>query len=78
MIDFHKRVLELDNEIEPIRISFEWVGGTTRVLGIKVIQNRVGDMDTVVRVDVCRAVSYTHLDVYKRQPLPYAPYSPFF
>ena len=53
VIDFHKWVLELD-EIEPIRISFEWVVGTIRVSGIKVIQNRVGDADTVVRIDVCR------------------------
>ena len=48
VIDFHKRVLELNSEGEPVRINFERVIDAVRISGV-------------------RAVSYTHLDVYKRQ-----------
>ena len=52
---------------------------TVKISGIRVIPNRGIDRDTEVSMNICRdrvsdeseeriwAVSYTHLDVYKRQ-----------
>ena len=47
----------------------ERVLNTVRIMGNKkVILKRVNSRDTEARVN---AVSYTHLDVYKRQPMMY-------
>ena len=46
VIDFKKRVLELDNEVKPVRVSYEQVLDTVRISGIKVIQKWVGSGDT--------------------------------
>ena len=54
VIDFNKQVLELDNEIKPVRVSFAWVLDIIRVSGGKVIQKRVGRGDTEARVNVGR------------------------
>ena len=55
VVDFKKQVLELSHEIKPIRVSFERVSDTVRISGVRVIQNRVSDRGTEVRVNECRA-----------------------
>ena len=53
VIDFNKRVLELDKEIKPVRVSFESLLDTVRTSGVKVIQKRVSSTDTEARVNTC-------------------------
>ena len=54
VINFEKWVLELNNEVKPIRVSLEWVLERVRISGIRVIQNRVSNGDTEISVNVCR------------------------
>ena len=42
---------------------------TVKILGIRVIPNKTIKGDVEFSIHACRAVSYTHLDVYKRQTL---------
>ena len=51
-------------------LNFKRVLDEVRVTGVKMIQNQVGDGDIETKVNICReTVSYTHLDVYKRQQI---------
>ena len=52
--DSKKRVVELDNEVKPVRVSFERVLDTVRISGINVIQKQVDSGDTEARVNIYR------------------------
>ena len=54
VIDFQKRLLVLNNEIEPVQISFERVVDKVRISGVKVILNRASKVETEVIMCVCR------------------------
>ena len=64
VIDFKEKIVEFNGGDRSVRVSFEQVLDKVRVLGVKILQKRVGESDTEARVN---SVSYTHLDVYKRQ-----------
>ena len=54
IIDFQKRLLVLNNEVEPVQISFERVVDKVRISGVKVILNRASKVETEVNMCVCR------------------------
>ena len=54
VIDFQKRLLLLNNDVEPVQISFERVIDTVRIAGVMVILNRVSKLETEVNMCVCR------------------------
>ena len=54
VIDFQKRLLVLNNEVEPVQISFEWVIDKVRISGVKVILNRSSKVETEINMCVCR------------------------
>ena len=43
VIDFHKRVLELNSEVESVRVNFERVVDAVRISGVRVIQMCIRD-----------------------------------
>ena len=54
VIDFNKRIVEFNNGSEPVRVNFKRVTDEIKVMGIKIIQKRVGDGDIETRVNICR------------------------
>ena len=54
VIDFQKQLLVLNNEVEPVQISFEWVVDKVRISGVKMILNRTSKVETEVNTYVCR------------------------
>ena len=54
VVDFNKRLLELDNETKPVRVSFKQVIDNIRISGIRVVHHPDGKGDTEARVNVCR------------------------
>ena len=54
IIDFNKRVVELDHEVKPVRVSFERVLDKVKISGIKLIQKQVEGGDMGARKNVCR------------------------
>ena len=53
VIDFHKRVLELNSEVESVRINFERVVDAVRISGVRVIHDRVNRQEVEVSMNVC-------------------------
>ena len=54
VIDFNKRLVELDNEVRPVRVSFKWVLDNMRILGIRLVHKQANRGDTEARVNACR------------------------
>ena len=54
VINFKKRILELNNEGKQMTVNFEWVLDTVKISGIRVIPNRVIDRDIEFSMNMCK------------------------